>query len=203
MTAVQIFNKFVPDAAVDYCHYIYKTMKFECRITKSRSTKLGDFKFKPSQKKSIITINGDLNSFAFLITYLHEVAHLVTFRKFTSKVAPHGEEWKQEFVRIVQPMLTKEVFPCSILAPLNAYFQSPKASSSSDPVLYRALRQFDSLPNKILLGDITNYRPFVFRKKRFIQIEKKRTRWVCEEVSTKRKYLISGVAEVELLRVNS
>ena len=203
MTSVQVFEKFVPPASISYCNQLYESMGFEFKITKSRSTKLGDFRFKPDLKKSIITINNDLNSYAFLVTYLHEVAHLVTFQKFTSRVAPHGTEWKQEFIRISQPMLIEEVFPPSILASLNSYFQNPKASSCSDPKLYNALRQFDSPTNKISLEKIKNHQPFLFNKKQFIRLEKRRTRWVCEEIITKRKYLISGLAEVELLEVNS
>jgi len=203
MTSRQVFEKFVPREAVVYCNELYETMEFEFKVTKSRSTKLGDFRFKPGQKKSTITINNDLNPYAFLVTYLHEVAHLITFQKFTNRVSPHGNEWKQEFVRISTPMLSEAVFPPIILSSLIRYFQNPKASSCSDPHLYSALREFDSTTEKISLKDIQNNQPFSFNKKQFIRLEKKRTRWVCEEIGTKRKYLINGIAEVKLLEVNS
>ncbi|MCP4456557.1 MAG: SprT family zinc-dependent metalloprotease [Cytophagales bacterium] len=203
MTSLQVFEKFVPDEAVAYCNNLYETMGFEFKITKSRRTKLGDFRFKPDNKKSIITINNDLNSYAFLVTFLHEVAHLITFQKFTNRVAPHGSEWKREFTNISVPLLTKDVFPPSILISLTKYFQNPKASSCSDPNLYRALRHFDSPTNKLPLNDIQNQQSFIFNKRRFIRMEKKRTRWVCEEINSKRKYLINGIADVEVLEVNS
>jgi hypothetical protein len=203
MTSKQVFEKFVPEGAVDYCNQLYENLEFEFKITKSRATKLGDFRFKPDHKKSVITINNDLNPYAFLITYLHEVAHLTTFQEFNRKVAPHGKEWKQEFVRLAQPMLSSDIFPPNVLASLTRYFKQPKASSCSDPQLYAALRQFDKPTNKIPLNKIQNKEPFRLNKKQFIRLEKKRTRWLCEEISTKRKYLISGVAEVELLEVNS
>ena len=202
MNSIKVFERFVPPAAVGYCNRLYETMEFEFKITKSRRTKLGDFKFKPDLKKFIITINNDLNCFAFLVTYLHEVAHLITFHKFTNRVSPHGREWKREFVKISMPMLNEEVFPPSVLVSLNAYFQHPKASSCSDPHLFNALRQFDLPGGKTTLKDIQSRQPFLFNKKRFIRLDKKRTRWVCEEIQTKRKYLINGLAEVEILEVN-
>jgi len=203
MTSRQVFEKFVPKEAVMYCNELYETMEFEFKVTKSRSTKLGDFRFRQDQKKSTITINNDLNPYAFLVTYLHEVAHLITFQKFTNRVSPHGNEWKQEFVRISTPMLSDAVFPPTILSSLISYFQNPKASSCSDPHLYSALREFDPKTEKISLKDIQNNQPFSFNKKHFVRLEKKRTRWVCEEIGTQRKYLINGIAEVKLLEVNS
>ena len=203
MTSRQVFEKFVPKAAVDYCNDLYESLTFEFKVTKSRRTKLGDFRFRPDMKKSIITVNNDLNPYAFLVTYLHEVAHLTTFKKHSHKVAPHGNEWKQEFINISEPMLTNDVFPPSVLASLTNYFQRPKASSCSDPNLYQALRQFDTNENTISLKDIEPHQPFIFHGKKFVRLEKKRTRWVCEEINTKRKYLIPGIAEVELIEVNS
>ena len=203
MTSHQVFEKFVPKAAVDYCNKLYETMAFEFKVTKSRRTKLGDFRFRPDKKKSTITVNNDLNPYAFLVTYLHEVAHLMTFQKFGNRVSPHGNEWKQEFISISEPMLTKEVFPPPVLNSLANYFKRPKAGSCSDPELYNALRQFDITGKAVSLQEISNRQPFVFHDKTFIRLEKKRTRWVCEEIKTKRKYLIAGIAEVELLEDNS
>ena len=203
MTSHQVFEKFVPTAAVDYCNGLYENMTFEFKVTRSRRTKLGDFRFRPDKRKSIITVNNDLNPYAFLVTYLHEVAHLTTFKKHGYKVAPHGNEWKQEFINISEPMLTEDVFPSSVLDSLIKYFQRPKASSCSDPDLYQALRQFDPNEDMVSLKDIENNQPFIFHGKKFVRLEKKRTRWLCGEIKTERKYLISGIAEVELIEVNS
>ena len=94
-------------------------------------------------------------------------------------------------------MLTEEIFHKSVLEALKKYFRNPKASSCSDPVLYQILKQFDEPSSKILLKEIAIGEVFVFNKKVFIKLEKKRTRSVCQEVQTKKKYLISDLAEVE------
>ena len=101
----QIFEKFLPKESAQYCYDLWKKHGFEFKIKKSRKTKLGDYRFDPKIGKHIISVNNDLNQYSFLITYLHEVAHLLTFQKYKNKVAPHGEEWKNEFKLVALPVL--------------------------------------------------------------------------------------------------
>ena len=199
MTSREVFERFVPEAAVTYCDKLYANLGFEFKIKKARMTKLGDYRFHPQTNRHTITVNNDLNPYAFLVTYLHEVAHLVAFKKFGRRISPHGNEWKTCFKEVSTPMLTEQVFPRSVLAALHRYFKNPKASSCSDPVLYQILKQFDGPTDAILLKNIQVGQLFLFNKRQFVKLEKKRTRSVCQEVTTKRKYLISEVAEVELL----
>ncbi|MEQ9230522.1 MAG: SprT-like domain-containing protein [Cyclobacteriaceae bacterium] len=199
MNSRVVFERFVPKGAVDYCDELYQNLGFEFKIKKGRLTKLGDYRFIRKTKEHIITINNDLNPFAFLITYLHEVAHLITYNEFKGRVSPHGKEWKQHFTVLAQPMLNQEVFPPPILIALNSYFKNPKASSCSDPHLFKTLRLFDEPSNRITLEEIPPGKEFRFNKRVFIKEEKKRTRWICSETASKRKYLIPSIAEVELL----
>ncbi len=199
MNSRVVFERFVPKGAVDYCDELYQNLGFEFKIKKGRLTKLGDYRFIRKTKEHIITINNDLNPFAFLITYLHEVAHLITYNEFKGRVSPHGKEWKQHFTVLAQPMLNQEVFPPPILIALNSYFKNPKASSCSDPHLFKTLRLFDEPSNRITLEETPPGKEFRFNKRIFIKEEKKRTRWICSETASKRKYLIPSIAEVELL----
>ena len=199
MTSRQVFEKFVPPAAVSYCDGLYTQLNFEFKVKKGRLTKLGDYRFERGSKKETITINNDLNPYAFLVTYLHEVAHLATFRKHGRSVQPHGKEWKQAFVQLAEPLLNEKIFPEVVLKSVIRYFKNPKASSCSDPDLFKTLRLFDPPSNKKILNEINNQQEFLFHKKRFIRLEKKRTRWLCRETKTNRDYLILGIAEVELI----
>lgn len=196
MTSEQVFQKFIPETAVSYCNKLYQKLAFEFKVKKARQTKLGDYRYDPRSDKHTITINNDLNQYAFLVTYLHEVAHLVAFKQFKRSIQPHGKEWKNSFKEIAAPMLSEEVFPKSVLAALKRYFKNPKASSCSDPVLYQILKQFDAPSDKILLKDIPIGDSFIFNKRNFTKLEKKRTRSVCKEMESGRKYLISDLAEV-------
>ena len=196
MTSQEVFQKFVPPSAVDYCVKLYQRLGFELKIKKARQTRLGDYRFNPKTNKHTITVNNDLNPYAFLVTYLHEVGHLIAFKKYGRQIQPHGKEWKQAFKEVSEPMLSEHVFHKSVLAVLQKYFKNPKASSCSDPALYQVLKQFDEPSGKVLLRDVSIGKSFIFNKKAFIKLEKKRTRSVCQEITSNRKYLISEIAEV-------
>jgi len=199
MTSKEVFRKFVPTESVEYCVKLYERLGFEFKIKKARQTKLGDYRFNPKSNRHTITINNDLNPYAFLVTYLHEVGHLIAFKTYGRAIQPHGREWKKSFKDVSEPMLTSAIFPKEVLTALKKYFKNPKASSCSDPALYQILKQFDEPSSKILLKDISNGETFMFNNKQYRKIEKKRTRSICQELISKRKYLISDLAEVESL----
>ncbi|MFY0601553.1 MAG: SprT-like domain-containing protein [Cyclobacteriaceae bacterium] len=191
-----IFERFVPEKAATYCNRLYDYFGFEFKIKKSRQTKLGDYRFDRQTGKHTITINNDLNRYSFLVTYIHEVAHLVTFKEHGRKVSPHGAEWKANFIKAMQPVLNEEVFPKTVFLALQNYFKNPKASSCSDPVLFNVLRQFDAESDTLPLSKVPIGEVFQFNGKSYLKLEKKRTRSVCQEVDSKRRYLISEVAPV-------
>ena len=195
MTSEEVFARFVPPPAVEYCNKLYEQLGFEFKIKKARLTKMGDYRFSTTGSQHTITINNDLNPYAFLVTYLHEVAHLVAFKQYGRKILPHGNEWKDTFKKVSSPMLTKEVFPDGVLLALKAYFKNPKASSCSDPMLYQILKKYDDVSHLHFLKEIQIGEQFTFNTKTYIKLEKKRTRSVCQEVVTGRKYLISELAE--------
>jgi len=197
MTPTQVFEQFVPSASVGYCVKPYEQMGFEFKIKKARQTKFGDYRYDPRRDKHTITINNDLNPYAFLVTYLHEVAHLIAFKQYGRRIKPHGKEWKASFKQVSEPMLKPEVFHGKILHSLKAYFKNPKASSCSDPSLYLLLKSFDEPNGKVLLQSLPSGQVFIFNNKSFVKGEKKRTRSVCKELETGRKYLISELAEVQ------
>ena len=196
MNYKQVFEKFLPKPAVDYCHGLWQTHEFEFKIKRARQTKLGDYRHDFRTGNHTITINNDLNPYAFLVTYLHEVAHLITFNEYKSKVNPHGIEWKRNFVAVVKPVLNEETFPTKVLLALQDYFKDPKASSCSDPLLYQVLKQFDKPTDKIFLSQLSYGQIFLFNERKFKKLEKKRTRSVCMEIPSNLKYLIAEIAEV-------
>ncbi len=194
---LSVFERFVPRQAAAYCLRLFEHFGFEFKIKRSRQTKLGDYCYSPKTKRHTITINNDLNPYAFLITYLHEVAHLVTFEKHGRRVAPHGAEWKNNFKKVAQPILSVEVFPEPVFIALKNYFKNPKAASCSDPELYNVLRQFDTPTDLVPLSTISIGEHFGFRGNEYVKLEKKRTRSVCQEVSSKRRFLIAEIARVK------
>lgn len=200
---IQVFERFIPEKAVGYCSKLYDFFGFEFKIKKSRLTKMGDYRFDRQTGRHTITINNDLNPYAFLVTYIHEVAHLVTFKEHGRKVSPHGEEWKINFTKVMKPVLNEEIFPPNVYLALTNYFKNPKASSCSDPVLYNVLRQFDEPTGTVPLSKIPLGQSFIFNEKTYRKLEKKRSRSVCVELKSNRKYLIAEIAPVKPLIAES
>jgi hypothetical protein len=194
-------TKYVPEGAAAYCWNLWKEKPFHFFITKSRQTKLGDFRYRMDKKIQTITINHDLNIYQFLITYIHEVAHYRTYEKFGAKVKPHGLEWKKTFQSLLTPVLNEQVLPIDLLIPLRRYVKNPLASTMSDPFLAREVVKYnkkgDAL-NKTFLFQLASGTPFVFRGRKFQKEEMRRTRVLCLEIHTGKKYLISSHAEVKV-----
>jgi SprT protein len=194
---IAILTRHLPSCAVPYCLQLWKEKPFTLKIVKSRVTKVGDFTSKRSAARPQITLNGDLNPYSFLITYIHEVAHLFVFLNFSRNTEPHGEHWKYAFRRLMNPMLTLETFPEEILIPLIDHMENPKASSFADGALTKALRGFDSNSKvAIILSDLPEGSIFKLQNKVFQKGKLRRTRVLCKELQTKRQYLVPAEAEV-------
>lgn len=196
---LQAFKLHVPEPAVNYCFNLWKQYKFTFKIRKPRLSKAGDYTYIPSKKLHIITVNSNLNPYNFLITYIHEVAHFVAFEKYGRKIMPHGKEWKLSFSTLMQPMLNNNILPDDILKVALRHFKNPKASTSGDPELVRVLSRYNNSQSKnlIMLEDVPSGSIFTFRSKIYQKLEKKRTRIICADSKTGRKFLISKAAIVE------
>ena len=163
-------------------------------------TKLGDFRVRLGQRPSI-TVNGTLNSYSFLITFLHELAHLEVHQEFGNRVKPHGCEWKSAFQEYLLLSIKENLFPDDLLEEILLFTNNPKASTSASPTLMKALARYDerlSSEGILYLDDIGLGQLFVFRKEHYRKIEKRRTRVMCERLLDKRRYTISGHAEVSI-----
>jgi hypothetical protein len=150
--------------------------------------------------KHEITVNSNLNKYKFLITLIHEIAHLVAFEKFGRQIKPHGNEWKYSFQQLMVPFIRPEIFPNQLLPLLARHFKNPTASSDTDATLSLALKQFDQQNDKNYIFEI----PYgcVFRipnGKIFKKIALRVKRYECIEVNSGRIYLFNPTAEVEVI----
>lgn len=194
-----LLKSHLPVNAVHYAYDLWAAHQFNFKVTKKRNSKYGDYRYNPMTGLHSITVNGDLNIYAFLITYLHEVAHLLTYKSSKKRPTPHGKEWKKSFQELMSPMLSNLVFPEDILLALKAHMKNPKATSSSDPILSITLRKYDEQKGLVHLGEINAGAIFKLNTRIFKKKAKRRTRVLCEEVKSGKKYLISQIALVEHL----
>lgn len=197
-------NEFVPEGSYDLlAHYIEK-YKVHLTITQNRKSVLGNYRSKLYDKTHRISVNGTLNKYSFLITLLHELAHLLTFEKYGHRISPHGKEWKDEYSNILGEFIPFKLFPAEIEKVLLQSLRNPAASSCADKDLMRVLRNYDPEKEGIVfveelpvnsLFSLSDGR--VFRK-----VEKVRTRYKCMEVPTGKMWLFSAVYEVKYIKVS-
>jgi len=91
---MQALAQYLPEGSfepvVEYLNYY----KVYLTVTQKRKSVLGDYRHAYAGNNHRITVNGNLNKYEFLITLLHELAHLLTFEQFGNRVEAHGKEWK-------------------------------------------------------------------------------------------------------------
>ncbi|CAN5360225.1 SprT-like domain-containing protein [soil metagenome] len=192
-----ILHKYIPEKAVPaISEWIYK-FDFKLKIKKSRSSKYGDYRPPFKGENHQITINYDMNKYAFLITLVHEIAHLSTYNKHKDNVKPHGDEWKLHYKLLMQQFLVPEIFPVDVITALRKYMNNPAASSCSDTNLLRVLKNYDVRENTVFIEDIHVCSTFSYNDNRyFIRGEQVRKRIKCKEVNTNAVYLFNPLTEV-------
>lgn len=196
---LQTLTKFLPEGSFQDVAAYLTQYKVHLTITRERKTILGNYKNNLFYKNHRISVNGNLNKYSFLITVLHELAHLLATEKFGNKIPPHGRQWKQEYGKILMQFITKKIFPADIEKLLIESLHNPAASSCAEPELTRALKKYDPkkeghfLVEELPPGSLFKIKNgTVYRKE-----EKIRKRYKCVEVATGRLYLFHPVYEVE------
>lgn len=190
--------KYLPEGTENYIVSLFEKFPVSFKIVKPRKSKLGDFRVGNRHEKPQITINGNLNKYSFLITTVHEFAHLKTWIEYKNSVNPHGQEWKRNFITLMFPLVEMNLLPKDIEQGLLTSFTNMKASSCTDIQLQRILKNYDDYSgNEIILEKLPKYATFVLDAKVFEKGELRRTRFLCTEKKTGKQYLIYKLATVE------
>ncbi|WP_431136571.1 SprT-like domain-containing protein [Psychroserpens mesophilus] len=190
---------YIPNKAIPQVLELLKHDHLVVKVKQERKTRHGDYKRLPNGRHQI-TVNSNLNTYRFLITLLHEIAHFEAYKRFGKTIKPHGIEWKKTFQHLMLPFLNPEIFPVEILPLLAKHFRSPKASSDTDIQLAYALKQFDAPNDKTFIFELPLHSTFkLYNGRVFKKGKKRRTRYECVEIKTGRLYVFNPNAEVELL----
>ena len=191
--------KYIPQHAVMPVFELIKTFGIHLKIVNERVSRHGDYR-RMTDGRHQITVNTNLNSYRFLITLIHEIAHLVAFKKYGGHIKPHGREWKHTFQHLMLPLLRPEVFPHKLLPLLARHFKNPKASSDTDAHLSVALKAYDPDNDKNYIFEIPHGSLFrIYNGKVFKRGLKRVKRYECIEELTGKVYLFQPNAEVELI----
>ena len=193
-------QQFLPPGTLEpVLHYLH-FYKVHLTVARERKSILGDYRHRTRTEAHRISVNGNLNPYSFLITLLHELAHLLTFEEWGNRVQAHGQVWKSTFGKLLDQFIKHEVFPDDIKAALLRSLHNPAASSCADEVLLRVLRGYDKKPAGVVFVETVpegvlfqTHDGRIFRKG-----PKMRKRFKCEEIATKKLYLFSPVYEVRV-----
>ena len=189
-------ENFVPTASIPLLSKYLVHWEVNMVVTRERLTKHGDFRALPKGGHQI-TVNEMPNPYRFLITTVHEIAHLITYKDFGVGIKPHGKEWKHTYRKIMLPFLIPEIFPKELLKILQLHFRNPKASSETDTKLTLVLNKFDPENKKNYIFELEDGSVFeIHNGRRFIRGKKRTKRYECREVNGKRIYLFSPHAQV-------
>lgn len=193
------FYSYLPERAIAKCASLIAGHKVVIHVVRNRKTKHGDFRVQPKRPVSI-TINAMENPYRFLLTFLHEWAHYKVFTSYTFRKKPHGKDWKSAFQQMVAPFLEGDIFPESLLIPLKKHMQNARATFDADANLSMALRAFDPPNNKKCIFELEQGALFNAQDGRvFSKDAKRRTRFICTCVKTKKQYLFPPFVEVSPL----
>ena len=191
-----ILEKYLPKDSVETIYSWIQQYNIHFKISRKRSSKLGDYRPPQNGKGHHITVNHDLNNYAFLITLVHEIAHLLTWEKHRNKVKAHGKEWKDAYRELMIPFMEMDIFPEDVQAAMQSYLHKSYASSGTDLKLSRTLQKYDSDPGLTLealeegsVFQLPNGR--TFKKGPLI-----RKRYRCVSLDNKRIYLVNPLVKV-------
>ncbi|MDR2979093.1 MAG: SprT-like domain-containing protein [Bacteroidales bacterium] len=194
----KIGNRF-PSEAIDFVYDLFSNGHFSLKVSPPRVSKKGDFRYHvQGQKIPLITVNADLCRYEFLLVFIHEVAHYNVFIKYKIQdVRSHGAEWKGEYLLLLQQLLGNCTLPDDIRQAFVKHGQNVKSSSAMDQHLedvfqkYRTQHKDTTSLSKLKVGD-----KFILRHELFVVNEFLRTRAICTNMRTKRRFYVQGCTAV-------
>ena len=199
---INVVRHYVPDAAIPILSKYFNYWKVNVVTVPRRNTKHGDFKIL-SQGFHRISVNNSSNPYRFLITLIHEIAHLVAFKDFGYSIKPHGKEWKSCYQKLMIPFLNSEIFPKDLLNLLAFHFKNPRASTDVDFNLVIELNKFDPENEKNYIFELDSGTIFeTDNGRKFVLGSKRKKRYECYELSTRKKYFFSPHAQVKRIQRN-
>lgn len=198
----------VPQAALPMVVPELVKHKVRLVITNPRKSKYGDYRSNHRGHKHQISVNGNLNKFAFLETLLHELAHLLVAEQYGRTVQAHGTEWQNAYRAVLMPFLDAHVFPSDIEAVIRQHTQKTTIGACDSPEMTKVFRQYN--PPKtgkaallVAIETLAYHSCFANKdNKVFVKCELLRKKYKCIEVATGNVWLFGGIVEVTLIDAN-
>lgn len=197
-------NHYLPEGSFEKVVEFLHQYKVHLTVSKVRKSVLGDYRHAHLGSNHRISVNGNLNKFEFLITLLHELAHLLTYESYKNKVDAHGREWKSCYGGLLKDFIQLNIFPKDVELVLKKSMQSPAATANGEVALLTVLRKYNQHQKEgfQLLSTLPEGALFetdngkIFKKGKL-----RRKRYACTELKTGLQYTVSAISEVKQLKV--
>ena len=200
MNSLEYLSKYLGEPRSRYILDYLREQGCAFHLTKPRVSKRGDFRIKGNSLS--ISVNRDPNPYRFIITLVHELAHLKTYKEYGNKVSPPGAEWKRNHSALfrvlkLEPIFTKDA---ELKWVFDRETRRPKACSGVDVKLERVLSKYDPHTKEVFLADLAVGTVFNFRAQVYRKLETRRTRVLCLHLANGQKYTINKASKVEIVQ---
>ena len=195
-------NTYLPEGAFEPVIQLINHYKVHLTVTRERKSVLGDYRHAVLGANHKISVNGNLNKYEFLITLLHELAHLLCFEQYRNRVEAHGKEWKAIYGQLLAQFIQLAIFPDDIRKSLQKTLLNPAATANGETALLLILRKYNPVQKEgvVTLAHVADGALFMETKGRtFRKIKLRRKRIECVEMATGNVYLFSALTEVKVL----
>lgn len=197
---MQALAAYLPEGSFEPILKYLHQYKVHLTVTKQRKSVLGDYRHAGWGGNHRISINGNLNKYEFLITLLHELAHLLTYEQFRHKVEAHGKEWKQCYSQLLMVFVQLKIFPADVEKALQKSIANPAATANGETALLLILRAYDTIKKdgfstvaELIENDIFQTE----NGKVFCRGKVRRKRIECKEIKTGQLYVFSPITQVK------
>jgi SprT protein len=202
---LEALRNYLPAGAFEPVVQLIHQYKVHLTVTKARKSVLGDYRHAGLGANHKISVNGNLNKYEFLITLLHELAHLLCYEQFRNRVEAHGKEWKNIYSALLAEFIRLAIFPPDIQKSLQKTLLNPAATANGETALLLVLRKYDEVKKEghAFVAHIAEGTLFESLKGRiFRRGKKRRIRIECVEVATGHVYSFSALTEVKVIQGN-
>ncbi|MFC6266868.1 SprT-like domain-containing protein [Frigoriflavimonas asaccharolytica] len=191
---LDILEKYLPENALPPIKTWFGKYVIHIKITRDRSSKLGDYQ-KVGDNKFIITINYNLQPELFFFVFTHEMAHLLAFERFGRRIAPHGKEWKDTFRKLL--LETISIYSENVQHLILEYAINPKANFAASTGLKRHFYPDFLSENETFIENLQIGEVFHFREIQYKLQSKRRKNFLCSKILTGQEYIFRPLVKVE------
>lgn len=173
---------------------IAKQSNLKLLIVSERKTHIGLMQYHKLKDDFKISINNNLTPSYFLYVFLHEYAHLqVTVNNQAKRTKPHGKEWQQSFFSLLKQAIERKLFDTTIEKAIQEHFFKKEIySRKRDFIISNIIFEAETQSTKMFVSDLKIGDIFTANKTLQLKVlEKRRTRYLCQDIHSKKKYLVS------------